>query len=827
MKLMRRPFVLACVVWLQALSAFIPHSYFLHVDAQPPDPWPEIILDKAAGNWSSLLSRLDALKKSDPESYQLRQADFLKATALEKLKQPAAAAATLVQLLETNAPVNQTKSAIRPLVLWRLFELARDDNQRDQAVRWLQRYKLENSPLVDLDEADWQRALLAEKVDPGAAVSIYQALVKRRSPFRRPAQLRWSNLETKPVTQRNLRLELVSEKKSDEAAYQAAKRLAANLPTLGESEIETIADVLMLNRDLTLVRKTARHFLDRFAESRRLPFFNFLLGRAWMLENDHEKALQQFNATDERFPTEKWGIQSKYFSGHVYLRMEKYPEAAAVYQQLIEKHPNSEWLGGAYNNLVDALRWTGQWEEARRWAHQGIERLRTPDAAQLAYAEGKIVMSDSPAEALPLFERSLHLGERTGLPPGLGRAELYYWMGRCQERLQNWKAAAASYLESAREDTNYFGFLSRDTLRAFYAAQPEIRQWSDTFMSTAEQAKKEGKISTYREALRSRYYSAPQSESASARGDLLASLAGEPGWVLIVSLHLWPADHIDDAVLRSVSGSENKRAGAVLAGLGFFQPAGEILSDAKDFESKLQQAFTVATFFGYENHWGDALNEAQKLAVDFPLNSPEFMPARLSTFLLPLPFSTQTSDATAGLEPELVAAIILRESRFQPDAKSPAGARGLMQLLPSTAKDLAREAGLPPPSPEDLYQPSLSVKLGTLYLNRLFRQLKDPEMVVASYNGGSDNVLRWAKKSKTSEAPLFVADIGFAETKSYTLRVMGNYRLYKILYADRLSLEKGKARYEGDMKGCEEGYEGGEEGYEGDMKGYEGGTKRG
>jgi soluble lytic murein transglycosylase-like protein len=43
-------------------------------------------------------------------------------------------------------------------------------------------------------------------------------------------------------------------------------------------------------------------------------------------------------------------------------------------------------------------------------------------------------------------------------------------------------------------------------------------------------------------------------------------------------------------------------------------------------------------------------------------------------------------------------------------------------------------------------------------------------------------VLRWAKKSKTFEAPLFVADIGFAETKSYTMRVMGNYRLYKILY---------------------------------------------
>ncbi|HEV8130502.1 MAG TPA: transglycosylase SLT domain-containing protein [Acidobacteriota bacterium] len=768
---MRKLLILFCLPFLSGIVL----SSFLHLAAQPSDSWPQILLDKGNGNWTSLLARLEALQQSNPESYRLRQADFLKATALERLNRQAEAVSALTSMLNE-------KSSIKPLILWRLFELAREQDQRDQALRWLQRYKMQISPLADQDEADWQRALLLEKSDSATSQAIYQGLVRRRTRFRRPAQLRWSDSEKNQSTQRRLRVELIFEKKSDEIGYQAAKKLSAVFPALSESEIAAVADVLMLNRDLPAVRKTATYFLSHFPHSQRLPFFNYLLGRAWMLENDHEKAVEQFTNTYDRFPADKWGVQAKYFAAHVYLRMEKYPEAASVYQFVIEKHPDSEWVAGAYSNLVDTLRWQSRWDDARQWAERGMRRLKSSDAAPLAYAEGKIVMFDAPADAIALFEKALQLGERTGLPPSLGKAELHYWIGRCYDRLQNWKAAAASYLESARQDTNYFGFLSRDRLQTLHSEHAEVRAWADASASAAAEAAV-GHTSEYREDLRNRYYSAPKPGSDAARSELMASLSKEPAWIAINSTHLWPADQIDDSILRAVSGSQYKRAAAVLAGLGFFHQAADILGDARDFDNTLQQTLTVATFFGYDNYWGEALTEAQKLAVNLPLNTPEFMPRRLSVFFLPLPFSTWSREAAAGLEPELVAAIILRESRFQPDAKSPAGARGLMQLLTSTAKELAREAGLPPPSPEDLYQPSLSVRLGTLYLNKLFRQLQYPEMVVASYNGGSDNVLRWAKKSKVFEPPLFVGDIGFTETKSYTMRVLGNYRLYKILYA--------------------------------------------
>ncbi|MBI2823048.1 MAG: transglycosylase SLT domain-containing protein [Acidobacteria bacterium] len=744
--------------------------------AQTSERWKQILRARKSADWPAAAALLEVVERSDRNSYRLRQGDFLKATALRKLGRFKESEAALQRLLAEGTP-------LEPLALWQLFELAREQGQSAQALRWLQRYRSIQSPLADPDRADWEEAQLLRAPQPERALFLYRGLARRRNPFRRMAQLRRSEMEAGARLRRNLRLELIAEKQNDEPAYQAASKLAEDLAGLRPSEIADVADVLRLNRDLGRLRKTARYFLEHFAANSRVPFFSYLLGRAWMLDNRFEQAIRQFDETYQRFPADRWGIQSKYYTGHVYLSMEKYSDAAATYRQIIEKHPDPEWLAGAYSNQIDALRWNRQWEEALQVARQGAERLKAREAAGLYYAAGKIVMIDSPAEAIALFLKALQTGERGGLPPGLGRAELHYWIGRSNERTQAWEAAAASFLESAKEDTNYFGFVSRDWLRNLYATRPEVKRWSDAFAGRAAEAKLAGRTTEYREAMRNRYYSAPPAEAQAARADLLADLAQDPGWLKVSTLPLWPASEIDDAALRQSFRSIEEKAAAILCGLGFFQNAAAILAAAPAFGDKLQQALAAATYFAHDDHWGAALAQAQKLAALLPVNSPELMPPRLVEFFLPLPSSARALDAASTPEPELVASLILRESRFQPDAKSPAGARGLMQLMPSTAEAMVRELGLPSPSPEDLYDPVLSVRLGTAYLHRLFQQLKIPEMVVAAYNGGPDNVLRWSKKSPTFDPALFVADIGFAETKSYAMRVLGDARLYKIIYA--------------------------------------------
>jgi soluble lytic murein transglycosylase len=135
------------------------------------------------------------------------------------------------------------------------------------------------------------------------------------------------------------------------------------------------------------------------------------------------------------------------------------------------------------------------------------------------------------------------------------------------------------------------------------------------------------------------------------------------------------------------------------------------------------------------------------------------------------------------VDPRLVLAIMRQESGFKPRAKSPAAARGLLQLTIDTASRYAAHVGLNNLRDEDLYRPETSILLGSEYLADLFRQFPDlAEAVAASYNGGEDNVARWVKRARQRDPGVFTAEVGFDETKNYVYKVMANYRAYRELY---------------------------------------------
>jgi soluble lytic murein transglycosylase len=136
-----------------------------------------------------------------------------------------------------------------------------------------------------------------------------------------------------------------------------------------------------------------------------------------------------------------------------------------------------------------------------------------------------------------------------------------------------------------------------------------------------------------------------------------------------------------------------------------------------------------------------------------------------------------------GVDPRLVLAVMKEESQFKPNAKSPAAARGLLQLTLDTAAKYAPRARVNHLTENQLYEPGVSIAIGSVYLaelNRLFPNL--PEAVAASYNGGEDNVARWVKRARHDDRGVFAAEVGFSETKTYVFRVMANYRAYQQLY---------------------------------------------
>ena len=147
-----------------------------------------------------------------------------------------------------------------------------------------------------------------------------------------------------------------------------------------------------------------------------------------------------------------------------------------------------------------------------------------------------------------------------------------------------------------------------------------------------------------------------------------------------------------------------------------------------------------------------------------------------------------SSAKSRKLDPRFILALIKQESVFKPLAKSPAGARGLLQLTIDAAQKYASTAGMNNVQESQLYQPETSIRLGSEYLselNGMFPNLL--EAVAASYNGGEDNVARWVRRAKQKDPGVFTSEIGFDETKGYVQRVMNNYRVYKQLYNADLS----------------------------------------
>ena len=139
------------------------------------------------------------------------------------------------------------------------------------------------------------------------------------------------------------------------------------------------------------------------------------------------------------------------------------------------------------------------------------------------------------------------------------------------------------------------------------------------------------------------------------------------------------------------------------------------------------------------------------------------------------------------IDPRFILAIMKQESSFRANAKSPAAARGLLQLVVDTAAKYKDKAGFPNLQPDDLYDPRTNIAIAAEYI----ADLKDEfgglyEAIAASYNGGEDNAARWLNRSKPKEAGIFASEVGFAETKNYVFKVMNNYRIYRELYDENL-----------------------------------------
>ena len=424
---------------------------------------------------------------------------------------------------------------------------------------------------------------------------------------------------------------------------------SGTVPKLAPAEHMRRAAVYLANRAFVEARAHWQALIDNYPQDPHVPEALFGIGRSYFLAKDYQAGYVAFNDLFQRFPTTKEGREALNFSAASLLRMSRFSESAARYEEYINRFPNGERIDTAHLNMIDTLREAGRPADALVWVTKTRQRFAgsaTETNAMFAALRLYVAEGEWP-DAIQMADQ---LSQRNfGKAVDTSRAEVQYLRAFSLEQAGRKEEAFAAYLAIPDGVDSYYGWLATEHL-------PKLNTTANTI-------------------------------------------------------------RVDDRI--------------------------------------------------------DDVNSAIRKVAD--------------TYPAPYRQSILNAAKARKLDPRFILALIRQESVFKPFAKSPAGARGLLQLTMDAAQKYGAGAGLNALSENQLYQPDTSIALGAEYLKylvQLFPEMLEP--VAASYNGGEDNVARWLERAKHKDPGVFTAEIGFDETKAYVQKVMTNYRVYRLLYTENL-----------------------------------------
>ena len=135
------------------------------------------------------------------------------------------------------------------------------------------------------------------------------------------------------------------------------------------------------------------------------------------------------------------------------------------------------------------------------------------------------------------------------------------------------------------------------------------------------------------------------------------------------------------------------------------------------------------------------------------------------------------------VDENLVYALIKAESNFEPNAESHRGAKGLMQLMYSTAEDIAKRINVNL-NEDNILEPDININLGTKYISMLIQKYNNINLALAAYNAGSGNVDGWIEKGTLKSDGSDIENVPFTETNNYVRKILRDYEIYKNVYEE-------------------------------------------
>ena len=784
--------------------------------------------------YQTAITELETLKKTDQKIYELNNYDYLLARLAEKQGDFAAAAANY-------EAVAARSSVLSEYALWHLSQIYRASGNLFLERIYLQKISAiaPESLLIKTinrrtarsyyESKDYEATIRLLNGGQSAVGGLHSAVTQSRENSVLLGQAYLQSGETNEAKEIFNRLvsELPNAGQPDDFALTSLKLLdqvtvgseisSKNLPPLTDFEYLRRAQIYQFNRDFPRARIYFQAIIEKHPTSGIIPDALFQIGRSYAQEKKYDEAINWFERVQAEFPGHPIAKDALSQSASAFARVNKPKESVARYQKFIGQYPDADTLDRAYLNIVDVLRDTGANSDALKWTlrTQADFKGKLPEAIAL-FAQVRIHVAQNDWEnALTDLGNLRNYSDLGGtrVPGGTNEAEVFFLKGFALENLNRYPEAIDVYLSISDGRGEYYGWRATERLKALanseqtknFAAQ-KIAELVKNIETRNAEAQRKAAQSVLRmtenaelrvrmlEILRKAYTTLPAYQKI-PNGRMLElgrrEITKEKPTYLSANYHKNIADELLFLALYDEAAPEleNSQQPTVIS-----QQKADIAQNSNP-KSKIQNPksdfdYTLAVYYKRGEMANRAVAYAEPLWRDVPADYEiELIPREQIELLYPAPYA----DSLLKFAPEravdarLLLAIMRQESRFRPDVKSNAAARGLMQFISTTADQIAGELNRSTFSQDELYNPPTAILFGSQYLSKLFKIFPNqPAAVAASYNGGEDNIARWMARAKSDNPNRYVPEIIFTQSKDYVYKVLAAYRVYQTIYDENL-----------------------------------------
>ncbi len=738
-------------------------------DVRPVDQWTDQfrVLETTA-RWGDLAELLERLAKTHPAEYAKWQLGYLRARALLENNDDREAAALFGPYLEAGNP-------FRELALYHQSEIHRGDAAsrdrqalifgdasslyRDQAIDDETEYLStlhDAKPLVDLANrlrvtvpTTRRRDFDAHLVEMSARLGDINGALQRGTQLLAAGTLddpsdRVSRALDRPDLIKRLNAEqlaMLGDSMRNHRHFDRAVALLSaalhGLPQKRDDLVFAIGRSYFGNEKFALAQQAYMTGANGTNDKRWKATFLFHASRAAQLQGE--------DATAERLMTSAIGVPGRF------------PATSAAMTQRMRTRLKQRRFADAAADLA-AIR-------------KGWPRDHVVVEAALAYAVGMLGAGNPGAALVTLNSIPRNLLDK------FEPYEIDYWRARSLES-SNPTAAFAAYLNVLRATMpTHFAYFGRQrvdspALAAKIAQESRVRETQVAALMAKAQWDAARRLQTDRILLSSSDHAAQVARLASIYRQLPAynnvlALAPE-------SLARFPLPDNADRM-------------SLLMAMGLFDEAAEDVHKRWPLRPP-RSALTQSLALNRGNASKDSIYAVEVLMQSFPNDYlPELLPQSVRELLYPRYFydAIVEDSKSYGADSALVLSIMREESRFNPRAKSAAAARGLLQFIITTARDIGQQVGLVNVAPEDLYDPRVIIRLGAKYVSTLSKELgNDHYKTAAAYNAGPKQVALWSRLSPGDGDDFFLSSINFDETKQYVRKVLNSYKRYEEIYGN-------------------------------------------